>query len=46
MFRRRAIELLHDEWESRGTAALRSENVYYRLTEEGWEVPHYEQKEL
>jgi hypothetical protein len=36
--RRRAIELLHDERESHGEAALRSEDVCRRLTEEGWEV--------
>jgi len=44
--RRRAIELLHDEWESHGGAAVRSEDVYRRLTEEGWEVSDYELKEL
>lgn len=44
--RRRAIELLRDEWEGGGEAAVGSEDIYRRLREEGWEVPDYELKEL
>jgi hypothetical protein len=44
--RRRAIELLLDEWKGGGEAAVRSEDVYRRLTDEGWEVPDYELNEL
>lgn len=44
--RRRAVELLHDEWKRSGEAAVGSEDIYRRLRKEGWEVPDYELKEL
>ena len=46
----RAVELIHDEWrklkesKERGEAVeqgLRTERVYRRLVEEGWDVPAY-----
>lgn len=40
--RRREIELLRDEWERGGEAAVGSDDVYRRLREEGWEVPDYD----
>lgn len=44
--RRRAIELLRDEWKRGGEAAVGSDDVYRRLREESWEVPDYELREF
>ena len=44
--RRRAIEVLRSEWEKRGGSELRSADVHRCLTDEGWEVPDYELREL
>ena len=50
MVEQRAVEVLYDEWqklqegEERGEAVeqgLRTERVYQRLLQEGWDVPAY-----